>query len=510
MKVPKAGRPLAKCPHPKGSCSCQRVYALMVRIPRGMKSLVVEIGEALGTHSPSGSSCVCRPVLQVPSDSAEATSTPTSSGTSSMTTPSSPAPGRVQKYSRPQSNLQAAPESIAKAMGWELQRTGNDIFTSHPLSYVDLKPKSDPTSGVSTPNQNPTVFPFKRLSNAEDTPTRSSGSSCCSQKSQPLTSAVPQRSCCEPAVNDRIQMPSRENAASTPWNETSYPTSQMPLWDQQHQSNEYFPRGNTLGNSSLQNPDHSNQMLPPSSMLVHGSDSSEPGFNNQSFSHLSTDQLFSNDLSGYPFSIPSTFGGDSSRECSCGEDCQCLGCASHPFNSTTRQHVQEMGYMMSINEDDENSHSHPFMKPTSPPLYATPTLSHTRPPYQATQSFTENTTPTSNLDGVLPSTASYTSQDLMQPSEYYTLTYPVGLPNLCSNVNGTCQCGSDCSCVGCLTHSGHNGVALEHTPAENEQTYHAPISYGSHQHFGDTDVPRTLDEFSPSALSPPVIETPLV
>jgi hypothetical protein len=35
MKVPKAGRPLAKCPHPKGTCSCQKSYAVMVRIPKG-------------------------------------------------------------------------------------------------------------------------------------------------------------------------------------------------------------------------------------------------------------------------------------------------------------------------------------------------------------------------------------------------------------------------------------------------------------------------------------------
>ena len=36
MKVPKAGRPLAKCPHPKGTCSCQKTYAVMVRIPKGI------------------------------------------------------------------------------------------------------------------------------------------------------------------------------------------------------------------------------------------------------------------------------------------------------------------------------------------------------------------------------------------------------------------------------------------------------------------------------------------
>lgn len=45
MKVPKAGRPLAKCPHPKGTCSCQKLYAFMIRIPKGQSwssALIVE------------------------------------------------------------------------------------------------------------------------------------------------------------------------------------------------------------------------------------------------------------------------------------------------------------------------------------------------------------------------------------------------------------------------------------------------------------------------------------
>ena len=48
MKVPKAGRPLAKCPHPKGTCSCQKTYAVMVRIPKGMSLL-----PAIHTHRSS-------------------------------------------------------------------------------------------------------------------------------------------------------------------------------------------------------------------------------------------------------------------------------------------------------------------------------------------------------------------------------------------------------------------------------------------------------------------------
>jgi hypothetical protein len=457
---------------------------------------------------------VCRPLYQVPANSAEATSISTSSGTSSVATSSSPAPGRVQKHSRRQSNLQAAPESIAKAMGSKLQHTGNNILTSQRLSYIDLKPKSDPNSGVGTPNMKPTDSPLQKSLDANDAPAPSGGGSCCSQNPQPVTSPVPQRSCCsgaQPATDEKVQMPIEENPASVSWNETSYAASQMPSWDQQPQNNQYFPHGNTLAHFPLQGSNYSDHMLPPSSMLADANRSSASGFNIPSFSDVSMDQLFANGHPGHPLNIPSTYGGDSSHECSCGEDCQCLGCASHPFNSTTRQHVQEMGYMMSINEDDENSDStNPFMKPMSPPLYATHTLPNTRPPYQATQSFIDNTAATSNFDSVLSPDASFTAEGLMQPSEYYTLTYPVGLPNLCSNVTGTCQCGSDCSCIGCLTHSGHNGVALEHAPAENGQAYHEPISYVPHQRFDYAVIPRSLDEFSPSARSPSLIETPSV
>lgn len=31
----------------------------------------------------------------------------------------------------------------------------------------------------------------------------------------------------------------------------------------------------------------------------------------------------------------------------------------------------------------------------------------------------------------------------------------------CNDATGTCQCGDGCECVGCLTHGGHNGIALE-------------------------------------------------
>lgn len=100
-------------------------------------------------------------------------------------------------------------------------------------------------------------------------------------------------------------------------------------------------------------------------------------------------------------------------------------------------------------------------------------------------------------------------QHLMQPSEYYEVEYPVPLPGSCSDMTGTCQCGNDCSCVGCLTHSGHNGMPLE---APHDNTHAGMEECSASQRSPTHPEPRfaALDEFSLSSLSPPAIEPQLV
>lgn len=41
----------------------------------------------------------------------------------------------------------------------------------------------------------------------------------------------------------------------------------------------------------------------------------------------------------------------------------------------------------------------------------------------------------------------------------------------CNDATGTCQCGDGCECVGCLTHGGHNGVALELMEGNEQNTF---------------------------------------
>jgi hypothetical protein len=43
----------------------------------------------------------------------------------------------------------------------------------------------------------------------------------------------------------------------------------------------------------------------------------------------------------------------------------------------------------------------------------------------------------------------------------------------CNDATGTCQCGDGCECVGCLTHGGHNGIALEPTSMAEHEAFPA-------------------------------------
>lgn len=169
---------------------------------------------------------------------------------------------------------------------------------------------------------------------------------------------------------------------------------------------------------------------------------------------------------------------DANHNCGCGPLCQCLGCASHPFNETTRQHIQEMGYLMTSRNDDLSAES-PGDSTNSPRIehqypngnqgYSNLSINDVASLEQGYDNPYEHF---ANIPGTTPlATPLQTSHNqnqgqimMMQPNAYVTVEYPVGLLDPCTNMTGTCQCGANCACIGCLTHHGHNGVPLEPSP----------------------------------------------
>ncbi|EAW07513.1 putative copper-activated transcription factor GRISEA [Aspergillus clavatus NRRL 1] len=198
------------------------------------------------------------------------------------------------------------------------------------------------------------------------------------------------------------------------------------------------------------------------------SDHSKLGFaDNNPFTQTELPRTTPAQTQSLGYCTSSLMNGELKHNCTCGDTCQCLGCASHPFNNTTRQHVQEMGLLVTLDGEESSFDGlngyHDFSSrgtPSSAPLdYHFNRLNHFGHGTDPMATHNGSDKPVQN--GGSPSASYASDQHLMVPSEYYTIEYPVKLPNACSNASGSCLCGSDCSCVGCLTHNGHNGVAIE-------------------------------------------------
>ncbi|KAJ6075822.1 hypothetical protein N7499_007803 [Penicillium canescens] len=527
MKVPKAGRPLAKCPHPKGTCSCQKTYAVMVRIPKG-------------------SSCLCRPLYKVPMEGNESTQSPPT-----LASTSSPAPGKVQKSGRRQSTMQAAPENIARAL--ENMPDNLKIEDGTPTHLPNFSQSGlDSYKPSATQNHKP-ISPKESSRESSQSPPVSS---CCSTKPQaPTTAPVPAPA---PAQNGGSCCGSRPSATEPQHSNVEKHQFQQPAtWDSQNQT--YMPFGvpemTSWGNQTMsthgnymsamsQTPSHapifqngfSQNAMPPPNTQPSNSNGGYPlnvatqpsmGYNNP-MNGLGISQpsmgpyMLNHSHSPYPMQAAAS--DDPCHDCRCGEDCQCLGCAAHPFNTTTRKHVQEMGAMITFNGDDKTPESinpyqsSPFQGSTPPVpfnyyMQGTPSIDHA---FQHNP-FDGYSDPNSAMPSGYSSPLADPSlnHQLMHPSEYYTLEYPVGLPSACSDVTGSCQCGSDCSCVGCLTHSGHNGFSLD-TPIPE-----GPFPENTEQQQNPPHVPHTssttptaripvLDNVSVPCLSPRTMETSMI
>ncbi|THC96530.1 hypothetical protein EYZ11_003974 [Aspergillus tanneri] len=430
------------------------------------------------------------PVYQVPADAADPA--PTMSPASIAPTPS-PGPGKIQKSSRKQ--VKTAPENIAKALHSipEFHNTQTSNGTPSKMPPYIANSSSSRRNGGSIPG----AFAPQGLTALETS--KSQTGSCCSRAPQPPSQVPPQSSCCKesdsPVRNGQSERVKNERPAhlySPSLNGNSYiaaPTPQLSPWQDFHAAgqNHYmhpFTLHQPQNGTPAYGPDYLSRPRTSSDFSNHGS--SNIGFNQTALSLSIPSTPHTNPT-------PGAFDSDPNHDCTCGDSCQCLGCASHPFNSTTRQHVQEMGLLVALDGQQTLEGFNGFQSASLRENYpSVPRVDYSftdfnRPvtngasndaPHVGVQSYGEMGTRSNSLNNGYSSPPSeYASgQPLMEPSEYYTLEYPVGLPPACSDVTGSCQCGNDCCCVGCLTHSGHNGLSLE--TASPEAMSPTPVTAG--------------------------------
>jgi hypothetical protein len=467
-----------------------------------------------------GSTCLCRPLYQVSASAAEASQ---SVASPPPTKSAAPGPGKIQKHSRRLSNLQATPETIAKGLRlapeFSVQEMNTRAATVPGIPYADIVYQlSDSIDHVADQNSPPLLtMQGQGLNNL---PENIEGY-CVRDEQKPVDSVQQRGSCCGKSIPSmeggiNAQRPKAEHAVSP-----LYPTTML------HGT---FPQyGLSTNKLSWPHLDHHAGGAFYYNLVNQGSDvrdatshssaspssSSSSNLRNSIFGdNTVTEHLLTTDAFRYPSIMAPTFCNDPVNGCSCGDDCQCLGCVTHPFNNTTRQHVQQMGYLMSFNEEEKSPQgSPPLMERLIPTALVNAAencaMADNRQHWPTVHSHSRVAS-TSNIDNPFSPTSptDYASgQQLMHPSEYYTLEYPVGLPGDCSD--GTCQCGNECGCIGCLVHSEHNGVSLE------LPTHHDDVISGN-IHFTDSMVSThtsqripALDGFPDSATSLPAVALPL-
>jgi hypothetical protein len=123
------------------------------------------------------------------------------------------------------------------------------------------------------------------------------------------------------------------------------------------------------------------------------------------------------------------------HECGCGDGCQCIGCAAHPYNEPTQNYVRSA---VSMNQSSGDAHMNGH-QPTTPI-----TSGHGHGTGQL-QSGDLVASPSATSD-----TTSGTGDEQNLPAENFLfVNYQF---NECAGDMTTCPCGDDCACYGCLVH----------------------------------------------------------
>ncbi|KAM3482054.1 hypothetical protein MY5147_000387 [Beauveria neobassiana] len=145
-----------------------------------------------------------------------------------------------------------------------------------------------------------------------------------------------------------------------------------------------------------------------------------------------------------------------SHQCSCGDSCQCVGCAAHPYNDATQSYVRSAwNAMMQDSQSAQNGHGHTngtHSPPNGAHAVTNGQLSHTNGITAMTSG--------SKTDGAISPTAPQTPSDAtsglaeeqaLSANDFLFVSYPFN--DGCEGEMSSCQCGDDCQCIGCAIHN---------------------------------------------------------
>ncbi|KAF3358692.1 AMP deaminase [Verticillium dahliae VDG1] len=144
-----------------------------------------------------------------------------------------------------------------------------------------------------------------------------------------------------------------------------------------------------------------------------------------------------------------------SHECTCGDGCQCVGCAAHPYNNATQDYVRSAWQsMVEDSYQHSNGHGLHVANGSDGANGANGTNGHADgingasdlPPSRDGEVSGSPTAPQT------PSDATSGVGEELSANDFFFVNYPFG-GDSCSGETAFCPCGDDCQCLGCSIHN---------------------------------------------------------
>ncbi|OLN85173.1 Protein GRISEA [Colletotrichum chlorophyti] len=142
-----------------------------------------------------------------------------------------------------------------------------------------------------------------------------------------------------------------------------------------------------------------------------------------------------------------------SHVCSCGDGCQCIGCAAHPYNDATQDYVRSAwnsmledsyGTTNSVNGTNGTNGTNGHVESAATNgTGARGVEVHTNG--EAGGSPPGPQTPSDAASGL-------SEEQALSASDFFFVTYPFGGDG-CAGETASCPCGDDCQCLGCSIHN---------------------------------------------------------
>jgi hypothetical protein len=175
------------------------------------------------------------------------------------------------------------------------------------------------------------------------------------------------------------------------------------------------------------------------------------------------------------------------HSCGCGDSCQCIGCAAHPYNDATQEYVRSAMKVASMEPHtptfSPNTTSNPY-SPVATPIFngyhpnGSP-ISNSSLPSNGNSKLHDINHTNTNAEVASPladtpsdTGASGTSEEqTLSAADFFFVNYPFSAEE-CGGDSMVCPCGDDCSCLGCTIHRmdpAAQGIGMDLNSRQHQQ-----------------------------------------